>query len=132
MNAEMIPSGSPETTGAMIAELVRIRDRKRELEAELKDLNEQWEGLKSKVLYKMEQEGSNRISSKDGGMVILSEIVVPQIVDWDAFETYVQESGNLYLLQRRVATKAYRELVEAGQEVPGIQPFVKKDINLRS
>lgn len=132
MSAVLEDFGSPETTGAMIAELVQIRDRKRILEAEIKDLNEQWDAIKSKLMARMEEEGSNRVSSKDGGMAILTESIVPQVVDWDAFNAHVLATGDLHLLQRRVATTAFRELYEAGQEVPGVQPFVKKDINLRS
>jgi hypothetical protein len=115
----------------MIAELVRIRDRKRELEAELKELNEQWDSIKPKLMGKMEAEGSNRVSSANG-TVSLTESIVPQVVDWDAFNAHVLATGDLHLLQRRVATAAFRELYEARKEVPGVQPFVKKDISLRS
>jgi hypothetical protein len=126
-----IDDGSPETTGAMIAKLIEIRDRRREIKAEDSELVEQWEALKARALAKMEEEGSNRVSSKDG-MIILSETVVPQVEDWDAVNAHILATGDVHLLQRRVATGAYRELIEAGQGVPGIVPFVKKDINVRS
>lgn len=126
-----INDGSPETTGAMIAKLIEIRDRRREIKAEDSELIEQWDALKARALAKMEEEGSNRVSSKDG-MIILTETIVPQVDDWDEVETYLKATGDLHLLQRRVATGAYRELIEAGQGVPGIVPFVKKDINVRS
>lgn len=132
MSDDQTSNGSPETMGAIIAELVQIRDRKRELEAEIKDLNEKWDSLKARVLARMEEEGSNRISAKQGGIAILTESIVPQVVDRDAASAYIQQENALHLLQFRINTGAFREMVEAGQEVPGIVPFLKKDISLRS
>jgi predicted metal-binding protein len=123
--------GSPETTGAMIAQLVQIRDRRREIAAEDKELVEQWEALKARVLARMDEEQSNRVASKDGS-VSLSETIVPHVKDWDEFEAYLRSTGDLHLLQRRVAIKAFQELHEARLEVPGVVAVVKRDINVRS
>lgn len=117
--------------GAMIAQLSEIRDRRRELAAEDKDLIEKYDTLKAAFVKRMEEEGCTRISSTEG-TVILTETVVPQVNDRDAMDKWILETGNIYLLQSRVNSAAYRELVEAGQEVPGIMPFHKKDISLRS
>lgn len=132
MNAALDSGGSPTTTGAMIDELVQIRDRKRELEAEIKDLNERWDALKAKVMSRMDEEGSNRVSSANGGTAILTESIVPQVVDRDEASEYILQQGALHLLQFRINTGAFREMVEAGQEVPGIMPFKKREISLRS
>ena len=117
--------------GAMIAQLSEIRDRRRELAAEEKDLVEKYETLKTAFVQRMEEEGCTRISSKEG-TVILTETIVPQVNDRDAMGQWILETGNIYLLQNRVNSAAYRELVEAGQEVPGVTPFTKKDVSLRS
>jgi hypothetical protein len=41
-------------------------------------------------------------------------------------------NGALHLLQRRPATAAFRELQEAGEAVPGLEPFTKRAISLRA
>lgn len=115
----------------MIAQLSEIRDRRRELAAEDKDLIEKYDTLKAAFVKRMEEEGCTRISSAEG-TVILTETVVPQVNDRDAMDKWILDTGNIYLLQSRVNSAAYRELVEAGQEVPGVMPFHKKDISLRS
>lgn len=126
-------SGSPESLGAMIARLVEIRDRRREIAAEDSMLVEQWDEIKKIVLQRMEEEGSNQVGSKEAGATVtLTESVVPQVVDREAAEKWILETGNLYMLQFRIATGAFRELIESGQEVPGIEKFIKKDISLRS
>lgn len=126
-------NGSPETMGAMIAQLVEIRDRRREIAAEDSTLVEQWDALKKVVLQRMEEEGSNQIGSKEAGATVtLTESIVPQVDDREAAEAYIRETGDLYLLQFRIATGAFRELCEAGKEVPGVSKFIKKDISLRS
>lgn len=126
-----IEASSPVTTAEIIAQMLAIRDRKREIAAEEKDLNQAFGALESQLIGRMEEEGSTRVSSKLG-TAILSEKIVPQIDDRDALNAWILETGNLYILQSRVATNAYSELVESGQEVPGLSPFKKKDINLRS
>lgn len=127
----VLQDDSPETLGSIIEQLIKIRDRRRELAAEDSELVEQFDELKKRVIARAKEEGSTRISSK-AGTVILTEKTVPQIVDRDAMNDWILETGNIYLLQSRVNTAAFTELVESGQEVPGVQPFVKEDIQLRS
>jgi hypothetical protein len=40
--------------------------------------------------------------------------------------------GYFHLLQKRVSEPAYRELLEKGKKVPGVQPFTARKLNLRS
>lgn len=127
----MTDENSPATTAEIIAELVKIRDRKRELAAEESELNERFDALKGTLIARMEEEGSTKVSSKLAS-VSLTETIVPQVDDRDAMNAWILETGNLYILQSRVASGAYRELVETGQEVPGVTPFTKKDISLRA
>ena len=122
---------SPVTTAEIIAQMLVIRDRKREISAEEKDLNEAWDGLEKQLMRRMEEEGSTRVSSKLG-TAILTEKIVPQTDDREAFEAWVLATGGLHMLQHRVNTAAFKEMIEAGDEVPGLSPFKKKDISLRS
>ncbi len=69
--------------GAMIAELAQVRDRRREIAAEDKDLIEKYDALKQAFVKRMEEEGCTRISSTEG-TVILTETIVPQVSDREA------------------------------------------------
>lgn len=51
---------------------------------------------------------------------------------WTQLYAYIKKTGHFQLLQRRVSDPTYRELLEAGKKVPGLQPFTKVRINLRA
>lgn len=121
---------SPVLDSEIIARMVEITNRRRELSAEDSILSDELEELESAVKARMAEQGVNRIASK-AGSVSLKEQIVPQIHDRDAFEAWVLETGNLHLLQNRIAIGAFKEMVESGQEVPGLTPFTKISVNLR-
>jgi len=66
------------------------------------------------------------------GSVSLGSKLVPAVQDWDLLNAYILENSALHLLERRVATNAYREMQKAGIELPGVVPFAKSNLNLRS
>jgi len=43
----------------------------------------------------------------------------------------MKENDALFLLQRRPAAAAYRELLESGQTIPGVEPYTQRQIGLR-
>ena len=119
------------TVKDQIDRLLQIRERRRALAAEDKELVEEWEGLEGQMIAGLDSQGMTRVSSA-AGTAVISEQVVPMVEDWDAALAYMRENDMLYLLQRRMATGAYREIVEASGEVPGVKPLTKRSINLRS
>ena len=56
---------------------------------------------------------------------------MPNVTDWDALNQFILEQGMLVLLQRRVSAAVWKELLELGTEVPGIESFTKRDVNIR-
>ena len=51
---------------------------------------------------------------------------------WKQLYAYIKKTGYFHLLHKRVTDGAYQELLEAGKKVPGVLPFTKKRINLRT
>ena len=68
----------------------------------------------------------------DAGTASITEQILPQVVDWDALYAHIHETESYFLLQRRPAAAAFRELNASGEEVPGIEPFVQRTISLRT
>lgn len=130
MNA-VIQEKQPQTVADMMARMFAIRDRKRELEEETKALNEEWEAIEASLMAQMNEQGSTRVATGQG-TAILSETIVPQVEDWESFIHWARDNDALHMIQRRVSSPAYREMVESGQEVPGLTPFMKRSINLRA
>jgi hypothetical protein len=120
---------SPQTVSEIMARMFAIREEKRAWAKREKELNEEWAGLEATLLSKLDEQGSVRVSSRQGTAGIEEE-VVPIIEDWDEFTNYMRDNDALYLLQRRIAVGAFRELARAGQEVPGLRAVTKRSIGL--
>lgn len=116
--------------GESIDRLYELREQKRDLNTAIKDIDAQFAEIESNVLAMLEEIGVDSSKSKLASATI-SESLVPDVEDWDAFENYIIDTRQLYLLQRRCAVVAFRDLLQAGEEIPGVRPFSKKSLSLR-
>lgn len=119
------------TPGAMIDQMWALREKKRALEASIKDLDGQMADLEAKLMEDMEANGIDKMTGKAAG-VSISTSVVANVEDWDKFLAWIYKTKNGHLLQRRVSDPAWREMTEIKGVVPGTQPFTKKRLNLRA
>lgn len=120
----------PLATSAIIKKMADIRDERRHIADRDKELVAEWRTLEMELITRYEEQGVQKATT-DAGTASITEMVVPQVVDWDAVYEHIKETGDFYLLQKRPAAAAFRELHEGGIEVPGIQPYTKKTISLR-
>ncbi len=119
------------TIGALIDRLAAKNREIKAKEQERKALEEEAEKLESQIMERMDAEQTATGSGKTATATI-NESVVPQVVDWDKFYDYIYQNRWFHLLQRRPSTPGCRELFESGKAVPGVDPFKKRKINLRS
>ena len=120
----------PMATSAIIQKMADIREERRRIADRDKELVAEWRALEMELITRYEEQGVQKATT-DAGTASITEMVVPQVVDWDAVYEHIRETGDFYLLQKRPAAAAFRELHESGIEVPGIQPYTKKTISLR-
>jgi macrodomain Ter protein organizer (MatP/YcbG family) len=128
MNA--IPNAVPPRLSDLIDSLFDIRERKRQLNEQLKDIEAEYVDLEFKIIARLQEEGTDLARSKKA-TASLTESVVPKVDDWDAFYQYIKDNDALYLLERRPSVGAFRELHQAGESIPGVEPFTKIGLNLR-
>jgi hypothetical protein len=121
----------PLRTSDIMNRMFEIREQRRELAAKDKELKDEADALEETLLVKMREQGSTRVSNKRG-TAIISETIVPSVDDWDAVTEYIKENDAMYLLTKKIASAPFRELIESGQEVPGVRAVTKVDINLRA
>ena len=117
--------------GAQIDKMWDIREKKRTLEASIKDLDGQLATIEAELMEDMEANGVDKMTGKRAGVSITSNTVA-HVTDWDEMWKFILKTKNTQLLQRRVSDPAYRELLEMGKKVPGAEAFTKKRLNLRS
>lgn len=129
--SDAAPSAAPEMTiGKIIDEMLVLRDKRREIEKDAKELKDQYEALETVLLSRMHSQDSRQTRSSTATATV-SENIVPTVRDWDAFEQYIKENNALYMLQRRPSTTAFRELHMQGEVIPGVEPYKEISISLR-
>lgn len=57
---------------------------------------------------------------------------VPHVVNWDQFYAYIYEHKAAYMLERRPAVTACRELFDNGEHIPGVDPYTFEEVRTRS
>lgn len=117
-------------TSELINRLYELREKKREIEKDLKPIEAEIESLRADLVTRFLEEKSQG-SFTDVATATLTETTVCSVTDWDAFYQYVKDNDAFYLLQRRVSNPAWLELHKAGETPPGTTDFTKMDVSLR-
>lgn len=125
------PTAKPATTGAIIDQLWAAREEKRRLEQEAKEVQVKIEDIETDLMERLGKEGLEKATGSKAS-VSISSVVTADVQDWDAFYPYIAKNKFWHLLQRRPSDPGVRELWDAGKKVPGVLPFTKKKLNLRS
>lgn len=117
--------------GAAIDKLSAIREKKRKLEAEIKDIEGEYAELEEALMAKMASEGIDKATGTSAS-VSISTNVVGNPIDWKLIENYIAKNKFFHLFQRRLSDPGLREIWDQGKKVPGVEPFVKRRLNLRN
>ena len=113
-----------------IDKMFRLRERKRVLEAQVKAINAEIAECNDWLLRSFEEVGT---STARGSLAsaTMTETIVPNIEDWGLVQQYIMDNDALYLVHRRISAGPWKELMDTGEEIPGITPFTKRTISLR-
>jgi hypothetical protein len=123
-----------DSVGSLIDNMYDIRERRRELAKEEKDLGQEYEALQASLIAAMEATGQT-----SGGSDIASASIkttnVANVQDWEVFHKWLRKTNNLFMLERRPAQAAFREYLENSRghkPPPGVVTFEKVSISLRN
>lgn len=120
-----------ETVGSLIDAMYDVREEIRAKEAETKLLGAQKDELELRLLSLMDAEGVTKSTGRHASAGV-TEAVRPNVTDWDSFYAYIHKNKYWHLLERRPSVTGCRELFETKGLVPGVEPFIKRTINLRN
>ena len=115
----------------LIEARAKVKDGIASLNTELKELNKEKDDLDYQLLTKLDEQGLSR-TANDKASVSINQDTVPDVTDWDALYAHIISNQDFSLLQRRVSSTAYKELLKLGEEVPGLQPREIRSISFRS
>lgn len=132
LNAQA-PAQKERSIGQLIDRMDELREAKRALAEKEKVIQAEYDLIKLQLIERLDKEGMEKATGQRASAGV-SRIVVANIVDDAKLFAYIKKTGHFHLFQRRISDPAFRELYELskGKGVPGLEPFTKTDINLRS
>lgn len=110
--------------------LFECKEKKRQINKDLMDLNEQIRELEHRIWQCMESDDLLKFTTPDG-TIYISPQIVPKVVDWGKFYEYIKETEAFHMLERRPSRAAFRELHEAHKAVPGVEAVEFDEVRTR-
>lgn len=107
-----------------------LREQHREVQTEEKRLKALLDDNEQEIIDQLDAQGVTRSGIGPFSMSI-SETVVGNVEDWDSVYAFIKDNDAFYLLQRRLANAAYKELLDNGDTIEGVAPFTKRSLNFR-
>lgn len=121
------------TIGEMLDEMHQVREEKRELESQVKDLNAKYKDLEDVAIEALKKAG---LEGAKGELATasISETEVPNATDWTKTFRFIKKEGAYHLLERRISKSAWQEMValRKGRPIPGVESYVRTSLNLRT
>lgn len=119
------------TIGAKIDQLHALREQKRALEGQIRQLTEQMNVLENDLIDQMDKEGVTKLTGNTATVSVTTS-VKPSVEDWDVFYAYIHRFKYYHLLERRPSVAGCRELFETKGKIPGVVPFIQRKLSIRS
>ena len=114
----------------LINERAELKQQMDRLKKHVNELRAESDYIDVLLLKKMDAEGISR-TANDSASVSINVDTVPNVDDWDALYAHVTSTQDFSLLQRRVSSTAYKELLKMGENVPGLSPRTVRRVNFR-
>lgn len=132
--ARISVAAKPPALGNMIDLMWALREKRKVAEAEVEKLKAEITAIEADVEKQMDADGITKASGTKATLSFSFSTIADVQGDegWKQLYAYIKKTGYFHLLHKRVTDGAYQELLEAGKKVPGVLPFTKKRINLRT
>ena len=115
----------------MLNELATTRQSIVDLHEQEKVLKAKKDDLETQIVISLKDQGIDRVGN-DACTVSIKQEIVPTVRNRDAVHEHVLATGQFELMQKRMSATAYRELIQMGHEVPGVEATELTRMNFRS
>ncbi len=106
--------------GEVADQLYNLRQERYALQKKVDAIAKQEEELKQHLLNVLPDDGAIGVSGVRARVTITTKHV-PQVVDWGQFYAHVAANQAFSLMQRRLSDAAIKEILDAGEVVPGVE-----------
>ena len=87
-NVVPISTKKPSTMGSLIDKMSVIRDQRRVVAEQDKKLKEEYDGLELQLMEVFDKQDTRKGEGKKASASV-SDSIIPNVVDWDAFYAYI-------------------------------------------
>ena len=119
------------TINKLLDELADVRGQVKSLQEQERELKRRQSDIEISLVSQLEDQGVDRVGNNACTVSIKKEIV-PTVEDWDQVHQHIIDTKQFELLQKRMSSVAFRELITMGMNVPGVKPTELTRINFRS
>lgn len=120
-----------DTLGDLSKALYKIRNERDRVRAIEKDLNQKKEITERLLLDKLDEAGINSVKT-DYGTVTKKVSLYPRVADLQALGEWIQKTGRIDIMQKRVSKGVFTEVFESTGEYPsGVDAYDKETISFR-
>lgn len=119
----------PKTIGETIDLMFQLRESRRELEAQIKTLNEQYDALEAHLQANFDKAGLDGAKGKYATASV-KRTTVADVQDWEAYFKYIARTKSWDLVQRRASITALRLRWDEKKVIPGVEPKTIETISL--
>jgi hypothetical protein len=138
---------APPTVGSLIDQYWALREDKKRHEAAVDEVSKKLTALEAQLVERMKADGLDKAAGKKASVSFTYSCVGDVQGDdgWDKFYSFIKKNNYFHLLQRRVSDAAYKELLasingagadfdvlKAKKQIPGVLPFLRRRINVRT
>lgn len=129
---------NPDSLNYLLDIYMKTRDKraaiKRVFEEEDNKLKKLHGAIEVKLMQMMKDIGTDNLKVDGLAMAYLTPKTFVSAKDWDAVWDYIEKSGNVSLLQRRLSEKAVKEYMEAngGDLPPGVDVHTERTVVVRT
>lgn len=119
-----------KTFPQLAAERRSLKQQKSLHDEASKKLGEEIDEIDQQIQAYFQEQGVTQMADEHE-TIFINEMIVPHVTDWNKFSRYIMEHDALHLLQRRPAVTAYRESLQAMEEIDGVEPVTIYRVNAR-
>jgi len=132
--AAKVPSLPPDlslrTPGSLVDLAFTLREQRKLIEARAELIKADEQKIIEHLIERCTKTELTKLAGKLA-QASLSKTLMPTVTDWDKLNEYITEHDAWQLRNKAANAAAFRELWEAGIEVPGVDKFTQVKLNVR-
>ena len=112
----------PTKLGACVDMAYTLRAERLEIEKQAEEVKAKETALKDHIIATFSKADIDGAKGKVASASV-TRSVKASVKDWPTVQKWIEDHDAWDLMERRLNNKAYRDRLEAGESIPGVEPF---------